>query len=190
MEVPLIIKGTLLPYTIDESGNIRKNSDGRIMIQIHNKSIGNLYRRQKVHYQGKYYRDYVHRLVAEHFIGYPIHKMMVVNHKDGNTYNNHVSNLEWVTRSENYQHYKDILKPMNRERKDWNHRKKYEDELNVKVTKGNDIHHIDWNFLNDDIDNLIEVTKDEHKWLHKHENKCLMTLTRDQMRELLNSTFQ
>lgn len=45
----------------------------------------------------------VHRLVADAFIT-NIDSKIDVNHKDGNKKNNHVDNLEWVTRSENLSH--------------------------------------------------------------------------------------
>lgn len=52
----------------------------------------------------------VHRLVARAFIAEDEGRMFV-NHKDGNKANNHASNLEWCTRSENLKHaYKIGLK--------------------------------------------------------------------------------
>jgi len=52
---------------------------------------------------GRLRPEYMHRLVALAFIPNPENKPQV-NHKDGNRSNNHVSNLEWVTRSENMTH--------------------------------------------------------------------------------------
>lgn len=48
---------------------------------------------------------YVHRLVAETYIPNPDpDRLTHVNHIDGNKHNNSVSNLEWVTPSENMRH--------------------------------------------------------------------------------------
>lgn len=47
----------------------------------------------------------VHRLIANTFIGKAPSPTHQVNHKDGNKINNKVSNLEWITPSENMQHY-------------------------------------------------------------------------------------
>lgn len=45
----------------------------------------------------------VHQLVAKVFISNP-DNLPQVNHKDGNVHNNNISNLEWVTNSQNTQH--------------------------------------------------------------------------------------
>ena len=47
---------------------------------------------------------FVHVLVAKAFLSLEYNQSMVVNHKDGNKSNNHVSNLEWITPRENAIH--------------------------------------------------------------------------------------
>lgn len=57
---------------------------------------------------------YIHRLVAELFIGETCDVKTQVNHKDGDKSNNHVDNLEWVCPKENIRHMHDNGMNMNR----------------------------------------------------------------------------
>ena len=61
------------------------------------------YQQLDIRVNGKRYREYVHRLVAQYFIPNPENKPEV-NHIDGNKSNNRFDNLEWVTHKENCHH--------------------------------------------------------------------------------------
>ena len=52
--------------------------------------------------------SHVHRLVGIAFLENP-NNHPVINHKDGNKFNNNISNLEWVTHSENQLHSINVL---------------------------------------------------------------------------------
>lgn len=80
---------------------------GRIISLLTNKVINgsdnNGYVRLKLRKNGKAYYKFKHRIVAESFCNNPDNKPYV-NHIDGNKYNNHPNNLEWVTAEENIHH--------------------------------------------------------------------------------------
>lgn len=80
--------------------NIRKSNIVRLL-KIGKNNVG--YCKIELYKDGKTKMKYIHRLVAEAFIPNP-DKKPAVNHIDGNKANNSVSNLEWVTPSENTKH--------------------------------------------------------------------------------------
>lgn len=95
-------------YFVDEQGNVCKrinvNHPERRQwraIKPELKPCGYLY--VKVSREATYTRFRVHRLVAMVYVPNPENKP-VVHHKDGNKLNNHYTNLEWVTFSENTKH--------------------------------------------------------------------------------------
>lgn len=61
------------------------------------------YLRVKLCSDGEEKSKLVHVIVAEHFIDNP-NNYQVVNHIDGDKYNNHVTNLEWCTEEYNQHH--------------------------------------------------------------------------------------
>lgn len=96
-------------YSVDENGNVRNDKRGTILKPYNNKAgKGYLY---VCLYNGHIKQGAygVHRLVAQTFIPNPLNKQQV-NHIDGNTLNNHVSNLEWVSPLENVVHACKTLK--------------------------------------------------------------------------------
>lgn len=54
--------------------------------------------------ESKIRNEAIHRLVAKLFIPNIESEKNIVNHKDGNSLNNHYTNLEWVTQQENVVH--------------------------------------------------------------------------------------
>lgn len=92
------IKGYRGLYKISNKGRVR--STGGILTPTDN---GKGYLIIGLCKDGKRKNFYIHRLVAEAFIDNP-EKKPVVNHKDYNTRNNDVNNLEWVTQKENIAH--------------------------------------------------------------------------------------
>lgn len=80
--------------------------DGRIWSGKSGKCLkpsdnGNGYKHLVLRRDGKSYKRYVHRLVAEAYFG---KSDLEVNHKDGDKSNNRPDNLEYVTSSENTIH--------------------------------------------------------------------------------------
>ena len=87
-------------YRITEDGQVISNKLGRAMAT----SVSNAgYLQVALYKEGIGKAAHIHRLVALHYLS-PVEGKTFVNHKDGNKHNNHVSNLEWVTKSENAIH--------------------------------------------------------------------------------------
>lgn len=86
-------------YEISNQGEVKNSKTNRIL----KKDSSRKYYEVALSKNGKVKKFSIHRLVAEMFIPNPENKPQV-NHKDGNKLNNNVSNLEWVTISENILH--------------------------------------------------------------------------------------
>ena len=99
-------------YQINKKGQIKSMErviDGRWGPTLRKEKIlklitsGKRYPAYTLCKDGKTYYYSLHTLLAETFIPNPLNKKCV-NHKDNNSMNNELSNLEWVTYSENVKH--------------------------------------------------------------------------------------
>jgi len=100
-------------YEVSTFGNVRNRLSNHLMkLQ---KNYGGYLKISLQNAERKQFSCIVHRLVAKAFIENPENKP-TVNHIDRNKSNNHISNLEWATMSEQNIHLnlnKKILKPIN-----------------------------------------------------------------------------
>jgi hypothetical protein len=105
-------------YAVSNFGRVKrcqqtichKNKTGKMIKYVFEEKLltltvlGNGYLRIEKHLKtGRSVTKLVHRIVAEAFIPNPDNKPEV-NHKNGNKQDNRVTNLEWVTKSENQIH--------------------------------------------------------------------------------------
>lgn len=84
-------------YSINEHGEVRNNTTGKIKKPFLNKSNG--YFTVDLWKDNKSFKVTIHRLLAEAFIPNPEGKP-TVDHKDGNRQNNSLENLRWATYAE------------------------------------------------------------------------------------------
>ena len=113
LEIWLPIDNYIGLYEISNFGRVkslpRKMNNKVVNGKILNESVGaNGYQKVTLSNHCLMKTYLVHRLVAIAFLGDKRH--LQVNHKDSNTLNNNVSNLEWVTQAENNQHKWDNCK--------------------------------------------------------------------------------
>ena len=95
-------------YQISDKGRIftKRRLDGNRLIygrELHPIVTQDGYLKVGLTKKGETKKFYLHRLVAQHFICNP-NNLPQVNHKDGNKFNNDVSNLEWCTKEQNQEH--------------------------------------------------------------------------------------
>ena len=84
-------------YTVYSDGRIKSNGERKVFLKGYD--VGKGYDSVKIN--GKNF--YRHKIIAYCFLG-ERPKGYQVNHKDGNKLNNDVSNLEYVSKKQNYQH--------------------------------------------------------------------------------------
>ena len=87
-------------YFIDETGNVYSTHKGSLSKLTPYVDSSGRYMMIDLYENGKRKKCLIHRLVASAFLPNP-NNHPDIDHKDRNTQNNNVSNLEWVTTKEN-----------------------------------------------------------------------------------------
>jgi len=156
-------------------GLYRVSNIGRVWSVYHsrilsNKKAGRGYLSIQLCKKGVKRRFYIHRLVAGGFLPVPDKERCEINHKNLDKTNNCVSNLEWVTPSENFEHaYRngrvDYRRPLRSDNKTGAagvcaHSGGYQVTLNLCRVK----HYIGWY---KDLDQAIEARLDAERRLTK-----------------------
>lgn len=108
-------------YYANEYGEVFFNKDtgyGHVKRMKHEKVKHFINKYNYVEYilkdrKGKRKHIQAHRIVASLFIPQLTCEQKYVNHIDGNKHNNHISNLEWCTASENEKHSYQVLGKQN-----------------------------------------------------------------------------
>lgn len=95
-------------YMVSSDGEVKSFKNGKETILKSAELYKTGYRHVSLWNNNKQKTYTVHRLVALTFIPNPENKPEI-NHIDGDRKNNHLSNLEWVTRSENMKHTFKVL---------------------------------------------------------------------------------
>jgi len=93
-------------YFINQLGEVESRFPGKKTHLLKPKKDRAEYHSVTILQSGKRRTQFVHRLVAEAFLGNPFNKAEV-NHLNGIKTDNRLENLEWVTHSENMQHAHD-----------------------------------------------------------------------------------
>ena len=107
----IIIDNIETKYLISENGEVFSEYKN---IFLKSSTTQHGYSSVTLSVNGKKIRKYIHRLVAEYYLGFQEKGGRVINHIDGNKQNNNISNLEIVSSSENLLHaYKMGLKEKN-----------------------------------------------------------------------------
>lgn len=121
-------------YSIDENGNVRNDKRGTLVSQWVSKQ-GKGYYCVSLYFGHKKQGNFgVHRLLAQTFIPNP-NNYDEVNHIDGNTKNNALTNLEWCSHKMNIEHATKIINVFDNYKKHTTNSRKEVAQIDMKTNE-------------------------------------------------------